>query len=157
MAEQDCERESLKDRAEHVEEEARMVLPGIQALFGFQLIAVFNPSFADRLSQGEQLLHWLALCLSAVAIMLSLAPAAYHRIAEPGFLTVRFVRLAGLWLCLAMIPLMLAICLDLYLIGGLITHTSWLSALVSSVLGAAYLTFWFIYPFTERRRNLTLS
>jgi hypothetical protein len=26
-------------------EEARMVLPGIQALFGFQLIAVFNERF----------------------------------------------------------------------------------------------------------------
>ena len=36
---------SLKDQARNVLEEARMVLPGIQALFGFQLIAVFNQRF----------------------------------------------------------------------------------------------------------------
>jgi len=32
----------LRLAAEYLIEECRMVLPGIQALFGFQLIAVFN-------------------------------------------------------------------------------------------------------------------
>ncbi|MEO7099505.1 MAG: DUF6328 family protein [Luteolibacter sp.] len=40
-------------------EECRMVLPGIQALFGFQLIAVFNSRFAEALSRTEQSLHLL--------------------------------------------------------------------------------------------------
>jgi hypothetical protein len=30
-----------------------MVLPGIQALFGFQLIVVFNPAFNERLNGTE--------------------------------------------------------------------------------------------------------
>lgn len=34
----------LSQAAQHLLEECRMVLPGIQALFGFQLIAVFNLS-----------------------------------------------------------------------------------------------------------------
>jgi hypothetical protein len=38
-------------------EEARMVLPGIQALFGFQLIAVFNERFKE-LTKDEQLIHF---------------------------------------------------------------------------------------------------
>jgi hypothetical protein len=33
-----------------VVDEARMLLPGIQALFGFQLIAVFNQTFSQILS-----------------------------------------------------------------------------------------------------------
>jgi hypothetical protein len=33
--------------AQEAIDEARMVLPGIQALFGFQLIAVFNERFAQ--------------------------------------------------------------------------------------------------------------
>ena len=34
--------ESIKDALQQTLEEARMVLPGVQALFGFQLIAVFS-------------------------------------------------------------------------------------------------------------------
>jgi hypothetical protein len=43
----EVEQESLKDEIANLIEEARMVLPGIQALFGFQLIAVFNDGFRD--------------------------------------------------------------------------------------------------------------
>src|ERR1700694_2515161 len=39
--------ESLDAEARYTIEEARMVLPGIQAIFGFQLIAVFNQRFHD--------------------------------------------------------------------------------------------------------------
>src|SRR3977135_1884752 len=59
---------SLSEAAEHLLEECRMVLPGIQALFGFQLIVVFNPAFGQRLTTGEQRLHLLAIALLAVAI-----------------------------------------------------------------------------------------
>ena len=45
---------SLSKAAEYLLEECRMVLPGIQALFGFQLVAVFNQSFGEKLSSGEQ-------------------------------------------------------------------------------------------------------
>lgn len=40
-----------------------MVSPGIQALFGFQLIAVFNSRFAEELTEREQRLHHLLFFL----------------------------------------------------------------------------------------------
>ena len=36
---------TLSEAAKYLLDECRMVLPGIQALFGFQLIAVFNSAF----------------------------------------------------------------------------------------------------------------
>jgi hypothetical protein len=39
------EKESLKEEMTSVIEEARMVIPGVQALFGFQTMAVFNVRF----------------------------------------------------------------------------------------------------------------
>jgi len=60
-----------------------MVLPGIQALFGFQLIAVFNQGFGEKLSHGAQLVHLLALVLAALAMALVMTPAALHRLSEP--------------------------------------------------------------------------
>jgi hypothetical protein len=52
------EEESLKDALQQTLDEARMVLPGVQALFGFQLIAVFSDGFlatASHLVSGAML------------------------------------------------------------------------------------------------------
>jgi hypothetical protein len=75
-------------------EEARMVLPGIQALFGFQLIAAFSDRFHE-LEPQVQALHFLALVLIAVAIAIIMALAAYHRLVERGSISAFFVRLAS--------------------------------------------------------------
>jgi len=68
---------SLEEETKTTIEEARMVLPGIQALFGFQLIAVFNTRFHD-FGSLEQILHLVALLLVAFAIALIMTPAAYQ-------------------------------------------------------------------------------
>ncbi|MGE5072104.1 MAG: DUF6328 family protein, partial [Anaerolineae bacterium] len=69
----------LADAVDALLNECRMVLPGVQALFGFQLIAVFNQGFSEKLSTGEQYLHLAALALVANSGALVMAPAAYHR------------------------------------------------------------------------------
>jgi hypothetical protein len=48
---------SLNDAATHVLEECRTVVPGMQALFGFHLIAVFSDIFREQLSSLERMLH----------------------------------------------------------------------------------------------------
>ena len=76
-------RETLEEEATHVTDEARMVLPGVQAVLGFQLIAVFNQRFQE-LSAGEQLLHLAAFLLMALAMGMVMTPGAYHRQVERG-------------------------------------------------------------------------
>ena len=97
-------RETLEEEATHATDEARMVLPGIQAILGFQLIAVFNQRFQD-LSEGLQVLHLAAFLLLAVAMGLVMAPAAYHRQAERGCITRRFVDFTSRLLSLSLVPL----------------------------------------------------
>jgi Family of unknown function (DUF6328) len=89
--------------AQEVIEEARMVLPGIQALFGFQLIAVFNERFYS-LPSFEQALHYVALVLVGVAIAVIMTPAAYHRMVEQTTVSEFFVRLASWLIAVAMVP-----------------------------------------------------
>ena len=90
----------LQKQAQQAIEEARMVLPGIQALFGFQLIAVFNQGFRS-LSSTDQLIYYAALLLIAVAIAVIMTPAAYHRQVEEGGASAFFVRLASLLVTVA--------------------------------------------------------
>ena len=111
------ETEPLSSVVDHLLEECRMVLPGIQALFGFQLIAVFNQSFWDRLTHTEQVVHFVALSVVAVAIALVMTPAAYHRQTERETVSRGFVRLTSRLLLWSMFPLLTGICLDFYLIS----------------------------------------
>jgi hypothetical protein len=82
-AEEETERLALSDAATYLLDECRMVLPGIQALFGFQLIVVFNPGFDQKLSATEQQLHLTAIGLIATAVAIIMTPAAYNRQSTP--------------------------------------------------------------------------
>jgi hypothetical protein len=135
-------------------EEARMVLPGIQALFGFQLIAAFNDRFRD-LPDAEQTLHYAALVLVAVSVAIIMTPAAYHRLAERGAMSEFFVWLASSLVAAAMLPLMIALCLEVYLLGHVILQQQWISLVVASALLIVFTTLWFAFPLAMRfaRRN----
>src|SRR5688572_28082845 len=107
----------LAQAARFLLEECRMVLPGIQALFGFQLIAVFNQAFDDKLGPVEQRIHLVAIVLIAVAIALVMAPAAYHRQTGSEQVTETFIRVSTRLVLWSMPPLAIGICLDFYLIA----------------------------------------
>jgi hypothetical protein len=63
--------------------EARVILPGAQALFGFQLAIVFTRSFSD-LPAVSMIVHAASLLLVTLTVVLLMAPAAYHRLVNAG-------------------------------------------------------------------------
>jgi hypothetical protein len=112
---EDVHRESLEDEATHATDEARMVLPGVQALLGFQLIAVFNQRFTEL--GGAAGAGRLSSSPSPPALSCAgRVPSAGRR----GCITRRFVDLASALLTLSLVPLTLGIVIDAYLIGWLI-------------------------------------
>jgi len=135
----------LSKAAQYLLEECRMVLPGIQALFGFQLIAVFNPSFAQKLSPAEQRLHLLAIALVAVAVALIMTPAAYHRQTGAREVSETFIRLSTRLPLWSMLPLAVSICVDFYLIGRVILDGACVP-LLAAALFAVFITLWFVLP-----------
>src|SRR5689334_1375007 len=98
------QKEDLETETSHILEEARMVLPGVQALFGFQLIAVFNATFHEKLSRAQQSLHFVALCLVAIAAGMVMTPAAYHRQVQRGATSRRFTKMASRLLTGSLVP-----------------------------------------------------
>src|SRR5215831_14804617 len=148
----DCQIESLKDQARTTHEEARMVLPGIQALFGFQLIAVFNRRFIDldALNRGVYL---ASLVLIAVAIGLIMAPAAYHRLVERDRVSRRWLRLASRDIAWAMVALTPAIAIDVYLVAVMSTGSVVISVALGSAVAALLVWLWFAMPLLRRHRE----
>lgn len=140
---------SLGDAVRRILEEARMILPGTQTLFGCQLIVVFNPTSQDRLSAPERSLHLVAAA-QAVAAALLLDPAAYHRRVEPRSVAERFVACSARLLTWGPIPLLLAVCADFYLVATLVTR-QWAASLALA-LGplAVFVWLWVLLPARQR-------
>ncbi len=142
--------ETLEEEATHVTDEARMVLPGVQAVLGFQLIAVFNQRFQD-LSAAEQLLHLAAFLLMALAMGLVMTPAAYHRQVERGCVSRRFVDLSSTLLTFAMLPLIAGVSLDTYLIARLILDERDPAKIVAAGTALLLACLWYGLPAVCRR------
>jgi hypothetical protein len=151
MSKGDVKDETLDQEADHVIEEARMVLPGIQALFGFQLIAVYNTRFATDLAVYEQKLHLLAIVLVAVSIALIMAPAAYHRQAERGQISRYFVDFASNLLTWALAPLLLGIVLEVFLIARIVLNSIPISCAIASVMLTIFTGLWFVFPWFKAK------
>lgn len=148
-------RQSLGEQVNTVQQEARMVLPGIQALFGFQLIAVFNHDFSLLLSNFDRQLHLMALLLVAISAVLVMAPAAYHRQANHQIST-HFVELSSRLLAWSMVPLAIGTCVDIYLVCRVITSTVFWSVIITGAFGIFYFWTWFLFPRLRARKMAQL-
>lgn len=144
--------ESVEREATHILEEARMVLPGVQALFGFQMVAFFTDMFRE-LSVGHRMTHMAATMLTIAATGLLMAPAAYHRQAEPHRLTANFLRLGTRFLTAGMFVLMLGISTQVFVIAALTFPQLPIDLLCSGTCLLFLLAAWFVLPRVARRRQ----
>lgn len=150
---QEREEVKLSQAATYLIEECRMVLPGVQAIFGFQLIAGFQQRFAEDLPEPVQWLHFGSLTLVALAAALVMTPAALHRITGVQHVTRDFLDrssrllLAGMWI------LAIGLSCDYFVIGWLVFESTWL-AVAAAVLLAVLSILWYFYPEWERRRGM---
>jgi hypothetical protein len=142
----------LVTRIEQMLTEARVVLPGAQALMGFQLSIVLTRSF-DELSSAARAVHAASLFLVALAVILLMAPAAYHRIVFGGQESEAMHRVGSLMLTAATLPLAGGLAGDLYVVIGKITQ----SQSAGAGAGIAALLFliglWCLVPLIARSRG----
>jgi hypothetical protein len=110
-----AERTPVERRIQHVLIEARMVLPGAQALLGFQLATILLDGF-EQLPTSSRAVHVASLGLIALSTILLMAPAAYHRLVEQGEATERFHGVASRMVLAAMVPLALGLTGDCFVV-----------------------------------------
>src|SRR5919206_1726327 len=140
----------LNDKIQQVLTEIRVVLPGAQALLGFQFAALLAEGF-EKLPQTSKYVHFIGLSLIAMAIVLMMTPAAYHRMVERGENTEHFHRFAGRMMLASMIPLALGIAGDFYVVAQKITESEGLSAGLSALTLLVFYGLWFGYTLYRRR------
>jgi hypothetical protein len=140
---------SLEARIEQMLTESRIVIPGAQALLGFQLIAILSKTFA-ALPMSSQIIHALSLAADTVALILLVAPAAFHRITFHGQDSERFFRLGSALVTAALLPLSLGISGDIYVAVAHIAKAAAIGAAAAILSLILFLTFWYVQPLILR-------
>ena len=142
----------LKTRIDQALTEARVVLPGAQALLGFQLLTMFMDGF-DKLPNSSKYIHIISLSWMALTMIFLMTPAAYHRIAERGEDTHRLHTVASTLLLAAMVTLPLGICGDVYVVFYKVTNSIQASIVIAIAVLAFFYGTWFGFT-TYRRARL---
>jgi hypothetical protein len=144
-------KEDLGERIKKVLIECRMALPGAQAFLGFQFAIVFTDSF-EKLPWSSQLMHFATLVSTTVAIVLLIAPAAYHRLAESGEDSERFHTIASYLLIAALVFLAPGMAGDLYVVLAKFGAPRGLAIGVALGFVLMVYTLWFAYSLLKRRK-----
>ena len=140
---------SLHDKIRQVLTEARVIIPGNQALMGFQFAVILQKGF-NELPLWTKWLHLGSLSLISLSTVLLLTPASYHRIVESGEETPDFFRVAS-GLVLSSLPLLaLGLCIDFFIVIYKLSGRITLALIGAGALCILSFGLWFGYTWFRR-------
>jgi Family of unknown function (DUF6328) len=139
----------LETQVDQLLTEARVIIPGVQALLGFQLTVTLTQAFA-QLAAGAKIAHACALCCIGLAVILLMAPASVHRIAFSGQDDPDFVKIGSRFVVAAPVPLAFGIALDAYVAAGRAFQSETAACTLAAVSLMALLGLWYAYPLWRR-------
>jgi cytochrome b561 len=152
MEKKQTDEDALNEEMRNIIEEARVILPGIQALFGFQTIAVFNQRFVD-LPEYAKACHLIGLGMVIIAVALVMTPAVYYRYVGREHVTSQMVKLSSQMIRAALFPLACGLGLDIFtVILTAIDRPVW-SAIGAGFAYVFLIGLWFAFPISARRRS----
>ena len=142
----------VKDKIQQVLTENRMVLPGAQALLGFQFAGMLVEGF-EKLPASSKYVHLASLTFVTLSVIFLMTPAAYHRIVEKGEETEHFHRFASRMLLVAMVPLALGICGDFFVVVRKVTESSPFAVTLAATMLLFFYGLWFGFTFYRRNQH----
>lgn len=146
--------ESPKERVDRelgeLLEEIRVILPGVEILFGFLIILPFQ--FSDEIPGFERLLYLGAFLSVSAGLALLVAPTTYHRIRFRKMNKERLLFLANRLVVGGTALVAVGIALTVYLVvetllGGTV------AAIIAAANAAWFAWFWFGLPLTRRNSD----
>ncbi len=132
--------------------EGRVILPGAQALLGFQFAAFLTTSF-EQLPEMAKLVHFGCLACVAVAVILLMSPAAYHRLVAYGENRPDVYRFGSRMILTSLLPLSAGLSGEFYVVTTTMGYGAGPAIAATLVAFALFLGLWFVYPLVMRARR----
>lgn len=142
---------STKDRITELLTEARIVLPGVQALLGFQFASYLTSAF-EKLSPAAKVVNTASLFLLVLAMVLLMTPAPYHRLVEGGENTEHFEHVTERLVLAALAPLALGVAGDVFVVADVVLG-GWAATAAALACAAGTAALWFGLPLLAAQRN----
>jgi len=139
----------IDTRIEQLLTEARLIIPGAQALFGFQILVMLTSGF-DRLPQSSKWVHLTALLLIAANMVLLIMPAALHRLTFVGDDSARFLRMGSGIVVTAPIFLAAGVSAENYVVFQKVIGHEAHSAFGAVATFLCIITCWYVVPLLMR-------
>jgi len=152
MGDEEEEKTPLHTRIEQMLTESRVMLPGAQAILGFQFAILLTKAF-EQLPSSAHVVHIAALALVALAVILLMTPAAIHRITFGGENSERFHTIGTRFIIAAAVPLGLGISLELYVALVRVTQSPLFGIAGACATAALFAGLWFVQPLLLRARK----
>ena len=140
----------LKTKIEQLLTEARLIIPGGQALFGFQFIAMLTSGF-DRLPQTAKVVHAVALCLIGMNVILMMTPAALHRLSFAGEDSPRFLRMGSILVTIGPAFLAAGISAESYVVFLKALNNAQIAMAASIAAAVLLVALWYVWPLALRQ------
>jgi hypothetical protein len=144
-----AQEEKLSERIDRLMSESRIILPGVQALLGFQFAVTLTDAF-ERLSPIATYVHLGALAAMAIAAALLMAPAAYHRIATNGDATDDVLAFANRCVLTAMAVLSVGLSADIFVVVEKTLRNAELGLIAAGTAEVLMVALWFCFPLARR-------
>jgi len=129
--------------------EARVILPGAQALLGFQFTAFLTNGF-EQMPQLAKLVHFGCLACVALTTILLMAPAAYHRLVAGGEDRPDVEQFGDRMVLASLLPLAFGLSGEFYIVAGKVGYADGPAIAATLVVLAVFLALWFAYPLLAR-------
>lgn len=147
-APEESQKERVNRELREMLEETRVVLPGLELLFGFLLILPFNDRFAS-IDDVQRTVFIACLVVTGAATALLMGPSARHRL---GFRTVdkeRLLFIANRHLIVGLIFVAVSMALAIFLASSLVIGRTWAS-LLAGAFGLWFGLWWFVVPLVRK-------
>jgi hypothetical protein len=151
MEKQPSELPPLTDRINQVLTEGRVILPGTQALLGFQLVSFLTEAF-QKLPKPVQVVHLVALGFVVLSATFLITVPAYHRIGEGGGESEHFLRVASRLLLSALAALALGISMDFFVVVLKVTGSMAVALAAAAGALGVFSALWFGFPLLCKAR-----
>jgi hypothetical protein len=131
--------------------EGRVILPGAQALLGFQFVVMLTKAFGE-LTPAARVVHLVALLSITLSVVLLIAPTAIHRLTFGGRDDPRMHATGSLLMTVALLPLAFGLTCDTWVaLTRLFAGHDWLALYGALGVLVLLMTLWYLVPLMLRR------
>jgi hypothetical protein len=133
--------------------ELRVVMPGVQVLFGFLLTVPFQARF-ETIDDFQRIVYFVTLVLVAASAACMMAPSAFHRLTFRGRDKPYLIEFGTRLTIVGMVLLALAMNGAILLLADILFHAGTVAVVVAGSV-TLYATLWFGVALSRRARGKT--